>query len=297
MMAVMLIKNESLMQTAKTFVASMAFFVGAVAMAGQALVVFANGEMITAKDMAGYVERRVDLKAMARNEFGAESILEEMAMTRALILEGQELGIEPPDGKSIGRFDDIYAMGVYQKISSNCIAPESEKEKREFFDANPEAFRVPASARLGRIMVPSKESIDGKSAGEILLSWAQSIVLEMANFDDYAQKAERYYSLDVQGDLGWVSLVDDIPIMRALNSAKQGELVGPVFDGGYVYLFNVVAKREARQLTWDESILEVPRRAVLFCRQNEQEKIKNRLHQKYSIKIHRDLLKSSFIQR
>jgi hypothetical protein len=53
------------------------------------LVKFSNGEVITDSDFTGYVFRRTDLRSAARNKWGAEKVLREMAMTRALMHEGE----------------------------------------------------------------------------------------------------------------------------------------------------------------------------------------------------------------
>ena len=91
-------------------VVAFAIFINAAAMAEQVLVSFASGEKITAEDVAVYLNRRVDLKGMARSAYGVESILEEMAFSRALTLEGQAIGLEPPQGRKIERFDDVYGL-------------------------------------------------------------------------------------------------------------------------------------------------------------------------------------------
>lgn len=251
------------------------------------LAEFSNGEQITVEDMNEYVAKRIDLKGLVHSAFGVESVVKEMAMTRALVLEGQYLKIEAPSGRSITRFDDIYALAVYQKLAKLCVAPESKEERRSYYESNPDAFRVSATARLGRIMLPASATINGRTSNETLLGWAQEISAGSANFQKFAQEAEKYYALDPQGDLGWVTLNDEMPIMRALVASRQGDLVGPVRDGEYLYLFLVAAKHESRQLSFDEVDLEIPLRAISYCRKNEKDKITGQLYKKYNIQLNK----------
>lgn len=278
-------------------VATIAIFANAAAMAEQALVSFGNGEKITTEDVAVYLSRRVDLKGMARSANGVESILEEMVLSRALTLEGQALGLEPPQGKKIERFDDVYSLSVYQKIVEKCVAPQNDEERKNFYYTNPDVFRIPASVRLERIMLPSGEIIDGKLAGEILTDWSKTIVAGDGKFEDFAIQAEKYYALDVQGDLGWVNLSDDVPVMRILDNARQGQVVGPVADGDYVYLFLVVKKNEARQLDFDDAKSDFKVRAEGFCRKQEKQKLWQKLFLKYSIVINSVAIKKIYSQR
>lgn len=278
-------------------VAIIAIFANAAAMAEQALVSFGNGEKITTEDVAVYLSRRVDLKGMARSANGVESILEEMVLSRALTLEGQALGLEPPQGKKIERFDDVYSLSVYQKIVEKCVAPQNDEERKNFYYTNPDVFRIPASVRLERIMLPSGEIIDGKLTGEILTDWSKTIVAGDGKFEDFAMQAEKYYALDVQGDLGWVNLSDDVPVMRILDNARQGQVVGPVVDGDYVYLFLVVKKNEARQLDFDDAKSDFKVRAEGFCRKQEKQKLRQKLFLKYSIVINSLAIKEIYSQR
>lgn len=146
-------------------------------------------------------------------------------------------------------------------------------------------------------MLPSGEMIDGKLAGEILTDWYKTIVAGDGKFEDFAIQAEKYYALDVQGDLGWVNLSDDVPVMRILDNARQGQVVGPVADGDYVYLFLVVKKNEARQLDFDDAKPDFKVRAEVFCRKQEKQKLRQKLFLKYSIVINSVAIKEIYSQR
>ena len=87
------------------------------------LVRMARGENIAESDLAAYLQRRVDLRQAARNAWGIQTALREMALTKSLMMEGAELGVERVSGKGSGvseRFDDAYAHVVYKKMAPVC---------------------------------------------------------------------------------------------------------------------------------------------------------------------------------
>lgn len=259
-------------------------FAGATANAAD-LAKFSNGEVITDADLSGYVFRRADLRAPARNKWGAEKILREMAMTRALVREGEQLQMPRSAEKVAERFDDVYAHAVFKRLSPRCDPPENAQAARKFFDENPQAFTVPTMARLNRVMLPATEKVDGKPATDWLMGEAKEIAAGSQNFDDVVAQADKVYKLEAQGDLGWVVIPEENAIMRAIAGAKQGDMVGPVRDGDFVYLFSIQGKRESRQLTWDEAAVTASTRAVGYCRQQAAEKLESELFAKYGVQF------------
>lgn len=258
------------------------------------LVKFKNGEVITSADLSAYLERRVDLKATARNKWAVEKILREMALSRALVLEGSSLGEPRPPSKESERFDDAYALAIFKKLSATCAPPADNAAARKFYDEHPRIFAVPAMARLSRVMLPAAEPVEGQDASAWLMAQAQAIAGGAKNFNDVAQRAESIYRLDPQGDLGWVTLAEENTILRSLAAAKQGDMVGPVRDGDFVYLFSIVEKRESRQLAWEEVAVSVPARAVNYCRQESAKKVESDLFTKYGITLEASAINGLF---
>lgn len=268
--------------------------VAAVAGTSEVLVRLSDGDTITEQDLSVYLDRRVDLRAAARNISGVETVLREMALERALVREGERLGEPRKEDKKAERFDGAYAYAVFQKLSKACDPPADAAAARRFFDEHPQAFRVPPMARLARIMLPTAEKIAGEPAMGWLMLQAEAIARGTRSLEDVAEQAASVYKLDPQGDLGWVTLTDDTTILRALASAKQGDLVGPVRDGDYGYLFSILAKRESRQLAWDEVAVSVPTRAVKFCRHEASEQLRADLFKTYGVELDQAAIKGLF---
>ncbi|WOO31845.1 peptidylprolyl isomerase [Diaphorobacter limosus] len=249
------------------------------------LASFSNGEKITTADFGAYVERRIDLKPTVRNFAGAKAALEEMAVTRVLTLEGGELHISRAAERKDQKFDDVYAHAVYQKLVPQCQAPKGEEERRAYYDKNPAAFTLPTSVRLSRIILPKDVKIENEAPGLWLFNKVQLLGAGKINFSDIAKEADKVYQIDPQGDLGWVALDGDNRILKALASANDGDLVGPLPEGDFVYLFQINGKRPSAVLPWEQAATFVDSRAVSYCRQQEHNKLRDRLFQKYGVKI------------
>lgn len=258
------------------------------------LVRFKGGETITQQELDDFFARRIDMRHASRSVIGVQTALREMAMNRALVLEGEAMGERRREGKENDRFDEVYSLTVYKKLAPACEPPADTAAARQFFDANPQAFRVPPMVRVSRAMLPASEVVDGEHAGSWLMQQALAIGSGTRKFDDVAERASAVYKLDPQGDLGWVTLTDEARILRALADAKAGDMVGPVREGEFVYLFSVVAKREAQQLAWEDVAASVPNRAVRFCREQSAKQTQDRLFEKYGVVLDQSAIRGLF---
>lgn len=258
------------------------------------LASFSNGETITEKDLAQYLGRRIDLKAATRNVSGVVTVVQEMALARALALEGEGAGVPRRGERGDDRFDDIYAHAIFKTISPTCDAPKDTAAARDFYDRNPKAFTVPTAIRLSRIILLAGAAVDGEPAGVWLMSQAQAMGAGRQKFEDVASKAEQIYKLEPQGDLGWVALNADNLILRALGEANQGDIVGPVKDGDFVYLFQIVAKRPGQIVPWHDVSAVAARRAVSYCHEQGRIDVQQRMFQKYGVQLDENAVRGIF---
>ena len=258
------------------------------------LATLADREVVTQRDFEAYLARRVDLKPLARNFWGAENALKEMLMTRVLVLEGQRLKEPSRHSDEPERFDDAYGSAVFQKLATVCPSSVDEKSARAFYDKHPEVFTAPASARLARVMLPVAEKVDGMPSMAWLMDQAEIVAKGASDFNALAGKTAGLYKLEPQGDLGWVNLTGDVAIMRALMAAKSGEMVGPVRDGDFAYLFLLGEKREPRLLKWDEVKTTAASRQVRYCREQANNELREKLFKKYGVSIDENAVKALF---
>lgn len=261
------------------------------------LAKFGNGEVVTVEDFGAYVVRRIDLRSLSRSYWGARQIVEEMAMTRALSLEGDRVGepkIERPEGAEAPRFDDIYGDKVYRRISVACPAFMNAEQARKYYDENPAAFTVPAEVRLARLVLPFDERVDGTPATGWLLAQAQQIASRARPMEDAAKDAERVYKLETQGDIGWVPLSDEIFLMRTIGEASVGDLVGPLREGNFVYLFKVLAKKPSKLMPWDSVANFAATRARQHCTEETKKKVRTELFARFDIKVDQGAIREMF---
>lgn len=258
------------------------------------LVHINNGDVITEEDLSQYLDRRVDLRAASRNAWGVEGVVREMAFTRILMLEGEAMGELRRTDEAPTRFDDKFGHAIYKKLMPACPPPADESAERIFYNQHPQAFHVPPMARLSRVMLPVSETLDGEAAPSWLLKQVQAMAASGKKMEDVAQQAAQLYKLDPQGDLGWVTLTDDVTILRALADAQQGDLVGPVREGEFVYLFQILAKREGRTLRWDEVAPAVAGRAVRYCIEQGNTELRERLFKKYAVELDQANIRALF---
>jgi len=254
----------------------------------------AQGEVISEQDLAAYLDVRIGLRAVARNTQGIEHVVREMAFMRVLSLEGERLGIARAGvSETTSRFDDMYALAVQRKQEPVCTRPENEQQARQYFDAHPQAFMVPAQARVQRIMLPLDAQIKGQSATEWLQAQAKNIATGTP-FAAVADQAEQIETLEVQGDLGWIPLDEEHPVIARLGNVKAGELLGPLQEGELVYLFQVIQQRPARALTWEEAKSFAATRAETYCRENGEKQLRAALFQKYGVEIDSAAIRAFF---
>jgi hypothetical protein len=258
------------------------------------LLRFKNGETITQQELDSFLARRIDMRHAGRNAFGVQAALHEMALTRALVLEGEAMGEQRREGKEDDRFDEVYGIAVHKKLAPVCQPPADAVAARQFYDATPQAFRVPPMVRVSRVMLPVGEAVDNEGAGIWLMQQAQAVSTGTRKFEEVAERASAAYKLDPQGDLGWVTLTDESRILRALADAKAGDMVGPVREGEFVYLFSILDKREARQLPWEDVAASAPTRAVRFCREQGNKQLRERLFEKYGVEVDKDAIRARF---
>lgn len=254
-----------------------------------------NGESITKSDLQKYVSRRIDLGGTFKNTFSVESALDAMLLSRVLVLEGESLSM-PRLRKDVfdEKYDDSYSFSVFRKLSVACLPLQNKEEERNYFENNPNVFVVPQSARLSRFMLPAEESVGGVTASNRMASWLNDWKNKKLSLEQMAEQASELYNTETQGDIGWVQLFDEIEIMKPVKNAKNGEMIGPVVEGGFVYLFYVKDKRPEKRLQWAEVEGHVSQMAVSFCARKNAADIKNMLFKKYHAVIHKNNIKKIF---
>ena len=262
---------------------------------GVGLAKLGNGEFVTQKDLSDYLDRRVDLRPIARNAWGVEEVVNEMVTTRLLNIEGEKLKIPKNQTGAENRFDDIYGLAVYKKLTPVCELPTTEDQAKKFFNEHPEAFVLPVQAKIQRIILPIIAEINGYSAANWMAMQMKSVAQGGGGFLDVAKEAQIYYSIDPQGDLGWIILPDNNDIMLSLKRLNAGDYLGPIQEGEFLYLFHVVEKKEAKKIDWEQAKLFAATRALAYCQNQVKEQLSKELFGKYQVEINRSAIRNIFL--
>lgn len=251
-----------------------------------------DDEVVTVEDVNRYVARRVDARAFLGTEEGLKRLVDEMVFTLLLVREGQARGVERKTSAD-ERFDDVYALAVFNQLASACEKPKDEAAARAYYDQHPDAFQIPARARIARVAL----RVDDKVGDEPAFGWLLMQATEMASgrkrFEDVVAEAQKVRPNERMGDLGFVELTDRASIIKAFASAKEGDLVGPYRDGDYVYLFKILEKREARVLPWDQVRTHAATRAVEHCREQSRAKVHDELFSRYKVRLEEDAIRKA----
>ena len=80
----------------------------------------------------------------------------------------------------------------------------------------------------------------------------------------------------------------------ACRGVKPGQMLGPVRDGEFAYLFLMTSRREPRALTWDEAKGFAATRAESHCRTQAATQLREDLFKKYGVQIDRAAIRELF---
>ncbi len=249
-------------------------------------------ETVTVDDVERYVARRLDARALLGTEEGLGRLVDEMVFTRLLVREGQARGVERKSSAD-ERFDDVYALAVFNTLAPACEKPKDEAEAKAYYEQHPEAFQVPPRARVARIALKVDDKVGDEPAFGWLLMQATAIASGSKRFEDALADAQKVRPNERMGDLGFIELSDRAPIVKAIASAKAGDLVGPYRDGDYVYLFKVLEKREAQRLPWEQVRVHAATRAVEYCREQARTKVHDELFARYQVRLEEEAIRQA----
>lgn len=239
---------------------------------------------VTWNELKTELGKRVEWRPLAQSASGIRQIADELAWTRLLMEEGKKRGIEQRTGQPLS-FDYIYALAVEKELTKGCVAPENEAAAKRYYDEHPEAFMTPVRARLSRIVLPTSVKKGNLPAAMWLQIEATAIAQGVRTFDQTLADAQTLNPTEKMGDLGYVVLEEDVPIINALKSAKAGEMVGPYVDGDRVYLFKILDKQDAKLIPWDLAKNSAARVAQQHCQKTKLKEERQRLYAAYQLRF------------
>ena len=255
-------------------------------------VLFQKGKQeFTLNDLKSYIASRpVQRSEAMASRAGLRNVVEEMAMGEALKLEGPARGYQPLPDQNVD--SPAYLMSVFRKIVPPCD-PVSEEDAQNFYRIHREKFTTPPLVRTERIFFSDAIKVDNLSAKDYLVEKASNITAGSETFESLVEKSKAAnFSSEKIGDTGFIPMEGSEPIVKALSTAKVGELVGPIISNGFVYLFKVTDRREAVWMEWDDARKTAADIALRECNNSKLKSAQSQLFKKYDIKINQDLINS-----
>jgi len=240
---------------------------------------------VTWPETKAEIGKRVDWHGLARSQTGLREIVTELVWTRILEEEGPKRGIAKRAAGEEMRFNYPYALSVEKTLTQDCVKPSDEAEAKRYFEAHPELFMTPVRARLSRIVVPEEAKHGEVPAAVWLQLEAAAIAQGVRTFEQTLSEARKLNPNELQGDLGYVVLEEEVPIVQALKKVKAGDVVGPYIDGGRVYLFWVQQKQEAQPIPWELAKGSAAEAILAHCRKTKLAEWKRTLFKNYGIRI------------
>ncbi len=151
--------------------------------------------------------------------------------------------------------ETLLAEAAYDRFVRRPAAVRN-RDVRAAYDSDPGRWKRPEALHLRHILLPVEPGADGATAAKVK-ERAQRLIARIRAGEPFAELAEKSSAGMYRirgGDLGWVHRGRLLPeLEKAAWAAKAGSLVGPVrSDKGY-HILQVVARRPARPMTFEEA--------------------------------------------
>lgn len=213
---------------------------------------------------------------------GPKRILDDLIKTRLLILEGQRLGMPRPGPNEGG--DTAYTIAVRLRLAPRCSTP-SEETVRAFYDANPGEFSTPLFMRLNRFGL-SWDAENRRTVTNRLHNLSSRLSNGEISFATLASESDDDYGKQRGGDIGFLAFDDTSnSIMAELSRSTVGQIVGPVEQGGLLYLYQVTARREPVLEAYENIKAAVAQKQQAECYNQRTNAMFSELKERWPVKI------------
>jgi peptidyl-prolyl cis-trans isomerase SurA len=198
-----------------------------------------------AKDLSINVDAQVSqqiLRLMKDSNCDSDKCLEQKMREAGVDIEE----VRRIFGENFSR-DAVLGQEVYRKL----FMGQTEKEKREFYEKNKQAYSEPSEVTLSNIFIAF-----GKDQDQALERAKEIVVQARAGAVDFKTLAQKYTESEPgkkDPSLGTFKIPELKPEVKAVvENAKAGEVTDPIkLESGYS-IFHVDQRKEANQLAFDD---------------------------------------------
>lgn len=243
---------------------------------------------ITLNDVRAYLKSHPLLQASASSADGVSRIVDDMVNLRLLELESRRLEMQPEGNDEAAK--ERMAFAVRERSTQRCELP-TEEEAKKFYDVHLNQFSSPLFVRTSRVLLPEGAQAGGQAAKDYLIAQAKLVSNGQKTFEQLVGEVRPMLDKESRiGDMGFQRMEENDSLIRALASAKVGELVGPVERNNFVFLFQITDRREPVVTPWEKAKVTAQQVAQQDCSRVRFRLLRLELEKRFPVVIDREAL-------
>mgnify|MGYP006296472501 CR=1 FL=1 len=237
-----------------------------------------NDKEITEQDIDALLKNlNPQYQAQFQSEEGRRQLLTELINKELLYFDALDKGLDQEEA-FLAQLEEIKSNFIKQYAMNKMLSDinVTEKEVKEYYEANKAKFKAPEKVKASHILIASEEQ-------------AEEVVEELNNGLDFAEAAKKYSkcpSKDKGGDLGFFMKGQMVPeFEKAAFNMEIGEISEPVKTQFGYHIIKVEDKQEEAEQEF-EQVKDKITQQLLAQKQQKiyQEKVKE-LKGKYEVEI------------
>lgn len=196
-------------------------------------------------------------------------------------------GVEPNEARSRLREKFVRDAVINQEVYGTIWRGLSERQKREFYDANKEKFMVPGEIKLSEVYLP----VEGRSFSEIEAT-GREIAKQARAGTPFADLVKKHgdptrASFANGGSLGSFKSAADLAenLVKVVEPLKTGDVTEPIRVGEGVIIIRMDERREAAPRKFEEVERDVSLAIVYERSRAEEQKFLKKLRSEAYIRV------------
>ncbi len=225
-------------------------------------------------------------KSRFQTEEGKKNFLKELIKEELLFLEAKKQGLnkEPEIVAKLEEFERMTLINLLLKKEIEEKGTPSEEEIREYFDKNPDEFKIGSGIRAKHILVETKEEVE-----DILKR-----IQKGESFSNLAKKLSKDPgSAKNGGDLGFFGPGTMLPeFEKVAFNLKIGAISNPVKTQFGYHIIQVTEKKEGKLKVFEEVKEEVKKRLTINKQRDLFTSFIERIEKENKVNINEEAFKS-----
>jgi len=254
-------------------------------------IVTVGEEAITLDDLKREWQLYIEVSGQPED---IDVFLEDMIAEKLFINEAERLGIDEEERfrEEIKNYREELMVKALLGKRVLAVNQPSERELKEYFNANREYFNVPVLTRYSHIVIKSG---DDENEEEMKEECAE-IIARLEDGEDFADLAREFSEgseAERGGDLGYFRPGQLVPqLEEAAGDLEIGEFTGPIETDFGCHIISVTDKKPPREKSFEESKPEIIEILLARRRKANFDAFKKELKQRFPVEKNERLLES-----